>query len=85
MPLHVPTVLTKNEVNRLLEHLSGVYLLMAGLIWGSGLRKMECMRLRIMDIDFETKQDTVRNGKGAKDRVTMLAERFAGMLKEQFE
>jgi integron integrase len=85
MPLHVPTVLTKNEVNRLLEHMSGVYLLMAGLLWGSGLRKKECMRLRIMDIDFETMQITVRNAKGAKDRVTMLAERYAGMLKEQFE
>jgi integron integrase len=85
MPQHVPTVLTKNEVNRLLEHLTGVYLLMAGLLWGSGLRKMECLRLRIMDIDFETRQVTVRNGKGAKDRVTMLAERYVGMLKEQFE
>jgi integron integrase len=85
MPVHVPTVLTKNEVNRLFEHMSGVYLLMAGLLWGSGLRKKECMRLRIMDIDFEAKQITVRNAKGAKDRVTMLAERYAGMLKEQFE
>jgi integron integrase len=82
-PVHVPTVLTKSEVQKLLENLDGVYLLMAGLLWGSGLRKMECLQLRIMDIDFEAKQIVVRNGKGAKDRITMLPEKFNVPLKDQ--
>ncbi len=84
-PVRVPTVLTKNEISRLLDRLDGEFLVMAGLLWGSGLRVMECMQLRIQDIDFETGQITVRNGKGAKDRVTMLPERFAGPLREQIE
>jgi integron integrase len=84
-PVRVPTVLTKNEVDRLLDRLDGVYYLMAGLLWGSGLRVMECVRLRVQDVDFETGQITVRDGKGAKDRVTMLPERFAGPLREQIE
>ena len=84
-PVRVPTVLTKNEMNRLLDRLDGECLVMAGLLWGSGLRVMECMQLRVKDIDFETGQITIRNGKGAKDRVTMLPERFAGPLREQIE
>jgi len=84
-PVRVPTVLTKNEMNMLLGRLDGECLVMAGLLWGSGLRVMECMQLRIKDIDFETGQITIRNGKGAKDRVTMLPERFAGPLREQIE
>jgi integron integrase len=85
MPARIPTVLTKDEVNRLLDNLDGAYFLMAGLLWGSGLRLLECLQLRIMDIDFETRQITVRNGKGAKDRVTMLPERFIAPLKNQIE
>jgi integron integrase len=81
--IHVPTVLTKGEIERLLAKLDGVYRTMAGLMWGSGLRVMECVRLRVQDIDFEMHQITVRDGKGAKDRVTMLPERFAGGLREQ--
>ena len=84
-PVRVPTVLTKNEMNRLLERLDSEFLVMAGLLWGSGLRVMECMQLRVKDIDFETGQITVRNGKGAKDRVTMLPESFAGPLREQID
>jgi integron integrase len=84
-PVRVPTVLTKNEVGRLLDKMDGEFLVMAGLLWGSGLRVMECMQLRVKDIDFELRQITVRNGKGAKDRVTMLPERFAGPLKEQID
>jgi integron integrase len=82
-PVRVPTVLTRNEMGCLLDNMKGEFLVMAGLLWGSGLRIMECMQLRVKDIDFETGQITVRNGKGAKDRVTMLSERFAGPLKEQ--
>jgi integron integrase len=84
-PVRVPTVLTKNEMNMLLGRLDGECLGMAGLLWGSGLRVMECMQLRIKDIDFETGQITIRNGKGAKDRVTMLPGRFAGLLKDQID
>lgn len=79
----IPVVLTRSEVERLLDALSGVYYLMAGLMYGSGLRLMECVRLRVKDIDFEQLQITVRDGKGKKDRITMLAERFVAPLREQ--
>jgi len=82
-PLKVPTVLTKNEITKLFKQLDGVHLLLAGLMWGSGLRVMECLRLRVMDIDFDARQIIVRNGKGAKDRVTMLPERFVAGLRDQ--
>jgi integron integrase len=84
-PVRVPTVLTKNEMGRLLDKLDGEFRVMAGLMWGGGLRVMECLQLRVKDVDFETGQITVRSGKGAKDRVTMLPERFAGPLREQID
>jgi site-specific recombinase XerD len=62
--------------------MSGVTGLMAGVMYGSGLRLMECVRLRVKDIDFARHQIMVRNGKGQKDRVTMLPERFATHLLE---
>jgi integron integrase len=82
-PQKMPTVLTKSEIVKLLEKLEGVQLLLAGLMWGSGLRIMECLRLRIMDIDFDAGQIMVRNGKGAKDRVTMLPQKYVPALKTQ--
>jgi len=85
MPTHVPTVLTRNEIDRLLEKLDAPFYTIAGLLWGSGLRLMECLALRIKDMDFETRQITIRNGKGAKDRITMLAQKFEGPLKKQIE
>jgi integron integrase len=60
------------EVKRILAHLHGVPKLMAGLLYGSGLRLMECVRLRVKDIDFELAHITVRDAKGGKDRITML-------------
>ena len=75
-PRRLPVVLTKSEVGRLFEHLSGSHWLMAGLLFGSGLRLMECLRLRVKDIDFERGEIIVRDGKGQKDRVSMLAEKF---------
>jgi integron integrase len=81
--VHVPTVLTKGEVERLLAHLDGVYLVMAGLLWGSGLRIMECVRLRVQDIDFDMQRIIVRDGKGGKDRVTMLPKKYVPALKDQ--
>jgi integron integrase len=84
-PSIVPTVLTRNEITKLINNLDGVYKLMAGLLWGSGLRVMECLRLRVQDIDFEARHIIVRDGKGAKDRVTMLAERYVAPLREQLK
>ena len=69
---HPPTVLTENEVERVLTQMKGTHLLMAKLIYGSGIRLMECIRLRIQDIDFGQRQLFVRSGKGGKDRTTFL-------------
>lgn len=76
MPKRMPVVLTKKEVDGVLCRLDGSYSLMAGLLYGSGLRLMECVRLRVKDIDFDTKQIMVRDGKGEKDRVTMLPDKY---------
>ncbi|EFO80302.1 integron integrase [Oscillochloris trichoides DG-6] len=71
-PRRLPTVLTRAEVRAVMAHLSGVYLLMAQLLYGSGLRLMECLRLRVKDLDFQMLQVVVRDGKGMRDRLTML-------------
>jgi len=84
-PTRVPEVLTRSEVELLLEAMSGVNQLMAGLLYGAGLRLMECIRLRVKDVDFEARRLTIRDGKGRKDRVTMLPERFLHLLKQQLE
>lgn len=65
-PEHLPTVLSRDEVRRLLDALSGTHRLMAQLLCGSGLRLLECLRLRVKDLDFEYRQITVRDGKGQK-------------------
>ena len=74
-PARVPTVLTREEARRLLANLSGVHRLKAGLLYGAGLRLMECVRLRIKDVDFGYGQITVRDGKGEKDRRTLATAR----------
>lgn len=71
-PVRVPTVLTRAEADKVLARLRGVHYLMASLLYGSGLRLMECVRLRVKDIDFGYKQVTIRDGKGEKDRRTVL-------------
>ena len=71
-PVRVPVVLTPGEVRRLLEPLQGAARLMVGLLYGAGLRQVECLSLRVKDLDFAYRQIVVRDGKGAKDRVTML-------------
>ena len=71
-PKRLPVVLTRLEVSSVLAELNEPFWLMASLLYGSGLRIAECLRLRIQDLDFGYRQITVRNGKGAKDRVTML-------------
>jgi integron integrase len=79
-PVRTPVVLTLSEVRRLLEQLSGVKWLMASLLYGAGLRQIECLMLRVKDIDFAYRQITVRDGKGGKDRVTMLPEQVVQPL-----
>nr|WP_084628134.1 integron integrase [Silanimonas lenta] len=81
----VPVVLSRGEVARLLGRLEGREWLMASLLYGSGLRLMECVRLRVKDIDFERHEITVRCGKGNKDRRTMLPARLAAPLQRQLE
>ena len=79
-PRRLPVVLTRDEVRAVLAQLSGVYLLMAKLLYGSGLRLMECVRLRVKDVDFAQRQLTVRDGKGMRDRVTMLPDSLSQPL-----
>lgn len=71
-PQRLPVVLTRDEVRALLERLDGVPRLMAVLMYGAGLRLLECARLRVKDVDFATSQVVGRGGKGNKDRMTML-------------
>jgi len=84
-PKRLPTVLTKDEVQRVLSHLSGTHQLMARLLYGSGLRLMECLRLRVKDLDFDYHTITVRDGKGEKDRVTILPESLIAPLQEHLQ
>jgi integron integrase len=79
-PTRVPTVLSVDEVTAVLNRLDGTTALMARLLYGSGLRLMECVRLRVKDVDFQYRQITVRDGKGQKDRVTMLPARLVEPL-----
>lgn len=76
----LPVVFTQREARSVLNFLSGKYRIMAGLLYGSGLRIMECLRLRVKDVDFARLQLTIRQGKGAKDRLTMLPKALAGPL-----
>jgi integron integrase len=84
-PARLPIVLTKDEVRRLFAHLHGTNRLMAGLLYGSGLRLMECMRLRVKDLDFGYLRVTVRDGKGGKDRITMLPVNAAKPLERHLQ
>jgi integron integrase len=71
-PQRLPVVLRKHEVKALLDALAGVHWIMGHLLYGAGLRLMECLRLRVKDIDFSANHLVVREGKGNKDRITML-------------
>ena len=71
-PVHLPVVLTRDEVRAVLQRLDGAPRLMAILLYGAGLRLLECCRLRVKDVDVATNQLTIRDGKGHKDRATML-------------
>lgn len=84
-PHHLPVVLTREEVRTVLGRLDGVPRLMAILLYGAGLRLLECCRLRVQDVDFGANQLTVRDGKGGKDRVTMLPATLKGDLAAHLE
>ena len=84
-PARVPVVLTRDEVRKVFGHLEGSARLMAGLLYGSGLRLMECVRLRVKDLDFGYARITVRDGKGARDRVTMLPVNLAAGLNRHLQ
>jgi integron integrase len=84
-PVHLPVVLTTSEVNALLANLSGEPGLVAGLLYGAGLRLLEALRLRVKDVDLSRGELVVRQGKGRKDRVTMLPRSLARDLRAQIE
>jgi integron integrase len=81
-PARLPAVLTRDEAQRLLAQLHGTKWLMASLLYGAGLRLRECLKLRVKDVDFGYRQILVRDGKGGKDRVTMLPVAVAAPLQE---
>ena len=80
-----PTVLSRAEVERVLAELQGTHWLIASLLYGAGLRLLECLRLRVKDVDFSYLQILVRDGKGAKDRVTMLPQKLVSPLRAHLD
>jgi integron integrase len=82
-PPKLPVVLTPAEVQSVFANMGGVYQLIAKLLYGTGMRLMECMTLRVKDVDFGRREITIREGKGFKDRVTMLPISLVPAMKEQ--
>jgi integron integrase len=82
-PLHIPVVMTRQEVRRVLAELRGQYALVARLLYGSGLRLLEALHLRVKDLDLQHQVLVVRNGKGAKDRVSIIPASLIRPLQEQ--
>lgn len=81
----LPTVISRDEVTRVIGAMSGAHQLMVKLIYGSGLRLMGCVKLCVKDIDFENNQLVIRDAKGMKDRVTVLPESLRPALREHLE
>lgn len=84
-PRKLPVVLTPSEIWRLFDQLEGTMGLIGRVLYGTGMRVMECLRLRIKDLEFERLEIIVREGKGQKDRVTMLPASLAENLKRQLK
>jgi integron integrase len=82
---HIPVVMTREEVKAVLAQLAGDKWLMASLMYGAGLRLMECLRLRVQDIDFALNEILIRDGKGAKDRITILPESLKTPLQDHLK
>ncbi|MGH8556662.1 MAG: integron integrase, partial [Methylococcales bacterium] len=81
-PKRLPVVLNRDEMQAILSRLTGTYWLIASLLYGTGMRIMECLRLRVKDVDMQRKEISIRDGKGFKDRVTMLPLALITPLKE---
>ncbi len=81
----IPVVLTREEVQAVLQELDGLYWLAACLMYGSGLRLMECLRLRVMNLDFLRCAIYVHNGKGGKDRAVTLSDELIVPLQRHLE
>jgi integron integrase len=79
----LPVVLSRDEVQRLLDELEGTHRLMARLLYGTGMRLMECLRMRVKDLDVHRGEIVVRQGKGGRDRVTMVPRALTGDLRVQ--
>ena len=84
-PRRLPVVLTEDEVRSVLGQLDSVAWLAAALLYGAGLRLMECLRLRVQDVDFKRREILVRDGKGFKDRVTVLPAKAAAPLQQHLQ
>jgi integron integrase len=84
-PKRLPTVMTKEQARKVISALSDTDQLMVKILYGSGLRLMECLRLRVKDVDFEMNQIVVRDGKGKVDRITVFPESVKPWLKEHLE
>ena len=82
---HVPVVLTREEVAKVLGFLTGTEWLVCSILYGSGVRLSECLELRVKDVDLEYRQLVVRSGKGAKDRVTVLPDKLVDPIRTQLE
>ena len=80
---HLPVVFSRNEASAILNNLTGVNKLFVSLLYGTGMRLSEGLRLRIKDIDFEMNQIMIRDGKGEKDRITVLPQKLVSQLKDQ--
>ena len=83
--INLPTVLTQEEVAKLFENMKNIHALMAKLLYGCGLRLMECIRLRVKDVDFGQGKIFIRNAKGGKDRIVILPESLRGELEKQID
>src|SRR5690242_5463252 len=84
-PARLPVVLRQEEAQRLLAAMTGTHQLMAQMLYGTGMRLMECVRLRVKDVDFVANQVIVRDGKGFKDRGTILPEMVKARLQQHLE
>lgn len=80
---NLPVVLSENEVKLILNHLTGVKKLIVSILYGSGLRISECLRLRILDLDLDYQQIEIRNSKGNRDRYSILPDKLMQPIKEQ--
>ena len=85
VPRRLPVVLTQREARELLLQMNGTMWLVAALLYGTGMRLLECLRLRIKDVEFERREILIREGKGNKDRVTVLPENLMQPLQQQIE